>query len=148
MSDITVGASVSRSELGKQDLDIDDGENFILSKSVNVGSASWRREFVTSPFVEGRVPVHEVKDAAESSIAVYCTGPDMSTLQANIQELLEAFTEQYSYELHITANGMQHRWICERADYQVAFATETVLARFVPVQLSFHRKPTPSVGVF
>lgn len=150
MSELTVSALVTRSGLStpKADLDIDDGAKFILAQGLRIGSVTWRRETVQSPFVEGRVPVHEVKDAAESTVIVYCKGANHTILDQNIAELLEAFTEQYSYLLKLNVNGVNHHWTCERADYEVAFATATLNALLVPVSLSFHRKPSPVAGAF
>lgn len=148
MSDITASILVTRTELGLPDLDLNDGENYVFGRQIEVGAMAWRKEAVTSPFVDGRVPVHEVKDSVESRVLIYCKGSDYATLQSNIAALITAFTEQYSYELSITAQGIETRWTCERADYKTGYMTETLLARHVPVQFSFHRKPTPTVGVF
>lgn len=148
ISELSIIASVTRAELFLADLDLNDGVKFTLGQNVNVGSVTWRKETAQSPFVQGRVPVHEVKDASESTIVVYVLGATHAALNANLKELLDAFTEQYSYILRINVEGSDNQWECERADYEVAFATETLSARFVPVTLSFHRKPTPAVGVF
>ena len=148
ISELAIIASVTRTELTLADLDLNDMTKFILGQNINVGSVTWRKEAAQSPFIQGRIPVHEVKDAAESSIVVYVLGATHAALNANIKELLDAFTEQYSYILRINVEGVDNQWECERADYEVAFATETLNARFVPVTLSFHRKPTPAVGVF
>lgn len=150
IADLDVIATVTRAQLPfpNSELNINDGINYVLGKNVRVGAVTWRRETVNSPFVEGRVPVHEIKDAAESTVTVYCLGTHHTMLNQNIETLLEAFTQQYSYELRLNIEGINYRWSCERADYEVAFATETLVAKFVPVQLTFHRKPTPVMGAF
>lgn len=149
MPELDVEALVTRDELAvASDLDINDGVSYQLAQGLRVGSVTWRREAVQSPFVEGRIPVHEVKDAAESTVVVYCLGTSNSILNQNIGTLLEAFTEQYSYRLKLKVDSVQYQWDCERADYEVAFSTPTLNALLVPVSLSFHRKPTPFLGVF
>lgn len=150
IADIDITATVTRANLSPpgSELDLNDGVKFIFAKGLRIGTVTWRRETVNSPFVEGRVPVHEIKDAAESTVIVYCLGATHAALNNNIAELLEAFTEQYTYELRMTVGGVNHRWACERADYEVAFATETLNALFVPVSLTMHRKPTPVAGAF
>jgi hypothetical protein len=150
MSDLDVIASVTRANLADPlgELDLNDGVRYILGKGVRVGSLTWRRETVSSPFAHGRFPIHETKDAAESSIDIYVLGEDHATLHANLGELLTAFTEQYAYVLKLEVEGESYHWRCERADYQVAFATETLNSRFVPVALSFFRHPIPVAGAF
>ena len=148
IAELTIIASVTRTELTLADLDLNDMTKFILGKNLDVSSVTWRKEAAQSPFIQGRIPVHEVKDAAETSIAVYVLGATHAALSANLEELLDAFTKQYSYILRINVEGVDNQWKCERADYQVGFATETLNARFVPVKLSFFRQPTPVVGVF
>lgn len=130
------------------ELDLNDETNYILGKNLRVGSVTWRKESATSPFVHGRVPIYEVKDAAESSIVVYVLGSTHAALTTNVATLLEAFTEQYSYELRLQVEGQDYHWRCERADYEVGFATETLNARFVPVTLSFFRHPVAVQGAF
>ena len=144
-TELAVSASVTTSS---GSLDLDDGVNFRLGKQVEIGSVSWRKEVVTSPFVAGRFPVHEVKDAAESSISVHVLGSNHAALRSNLATLLSAFTEQSSYQLTMTVEGQTSTWTCERADYQVGFATETLAALVVPVQLSFFRHPEPDAGEF
>lgn len=148
MAELTVAASVTRTELQLGDLNIDDGTSFTLAQGLRIGSVTWRRETVQSPFVEGRIPVHEVKDAAESTVVVYVHGTSNAILNQNVGTLLDAFTKQYTYDLKLTVNSVNYQWVCERADYEVAFATAALNALLVPVSLSFHRKPTPFVGVF
>ena len=148
MPELTLAAAVTRTELGLTDLDINDIATYELAKQLNNGTVSWRKEIAQSPFYEGRFVVHEVKDAVEMSLIVYVHGESYPVINTRVQTLLEAFTEQYSYDLKITVNGQQHTWTCERADYDVAFATETVNALKVPVQLTTMRHPSPVAGAF
>lgn len=148
MSDISVSASVTRNELSLGDLDLNDGVNYQLAKNFSAGSVTWRKQTVESPFYEGRYVVHEVKDAAETRLTVYVFGASYPALNSNLETLLAAFTEQSSYDVIITTEGQEHRWTCERADYEVAFATETVNALFVPVTFTMMRTPTPVSGAF
>lgn len=145
--ELDVEAVVTREELDAAPLDINDGANFILGKSVSVGKLTWRKDVVTSPYVHGRFPVREVMDAVESSIVVYCKGATHPILTENIELVIAAFTLQHEYELRLKVENQSYHWRCERADYEVAFATETLNALFVPVQLTFYRSPIPTAGV-
>lgn len=147
ISDLDVVAQVMRDELSLGPLDINDDTNFILGRNVRLGAVAWRRETATSPYVHGRIPVHEVKDAAESTVTVYALGGTPVALRNNIGVLLQAFTEQWEYQLALQLDGVLYQWRCERADYEVGFITETLVARFIPVTLSFHRHPIPVQGV-
>jgi hypothetical protein len=146
--DLDIAASVGREELGLGDLDLNDYENYILGRGVRVGAVSWRRDNVTSPYVHGHIPVHEVMDAAESSIDVYVLGETHGALNANLGALLTAFTQQYAYVLGLNVEGVNYQWRCDRADFEIGFATETLVARFLPVKFTFYRHPIPLVGVF
>lgn len=148
MADLTVNAAISRTELSLADLDIDDGVNYILGNGVQAGAVSWRKETVTSPFYEGRFVVHEVKDAADLKFLVYVIGETYPAVNTKVATLLQAVTEQYSYELKLNVQGQQHTWVCERADYEVAFATTTVNALKIPVQITTMRHPAPTAGAF
>lgn len=147
IADLNLTAIVTRTELGLGDLDLNDEVNFQFGRGIEVGRLTWRKDVVTSPYVHGRFPVREVKDAVESKITIYVLGTDHATLSTNIGVLIGAFTEQYQYELQIIVEGQSYSWLCERADYEVAFATETFNAIFVPVSLSFYRSPIQVSGV-
>jgi hypothetical protein len=143
-------ATISRTDLPEPLglLDLNDGVNFTVSRNVRVGSVTWRREIATSPYVAGRIPIQEVKDAAESSVGIYVAGTTAAELHANLATLLAAFTEQYTYQLRINVDGIDNQWRCERADYEVGFVTEMLAAKYLPVMFSFHRHPTPVQGAF
>ena len=147
MSDLDVTAFVTRDELELGLLDINDGDNFILGKGIQVGKLVWRKDTVTSPYVHGRFPVREVMDAVESTLVVYAKGESHAVLTENIGVLIAPFTEQSEYELQINVEGQSYHWRCERADYEVAFATETLNALLVPVQFTIYRSPIAVAGV-
>jgi len=148
MSELSIATTISRQDLGLEDLDINDGVAYRVGRNLEVNAVSWRREAATSPFVHGRIPVIEVKDAMESSIDIYVLGEDHAELDQRLKTLLDAFTEQYSYTLRLSVDGYSHAWSCERADYSVGFATEFLAALTVPVRLTFHRHPNPLEGAF
>lgn len=149
-TDLTTIASVTRANLDTPlaELDINDLVNYSLGRAVRMGSVTWRKEAATSPYVDGRVIVHETRDAAEGSLVVYCMGDTHATLETNLSALLTAFTKQYSYQVKLQVEGVDHHWECERADYEVGYVTETVFARRVPVSLSFMRSPIAVQGSF
>ncbi len=150
MSELFVSAEITRDGLPSPlaPLNINDGVKYRLGKGLQVGSVSWRREVATSPFVYGRVAVHEVMDSAESAVEVHVLGASHAEVRSNLTPLIVAFTQQYSYELRISVEGQVNYWTCERADYKVGFMTETLAAKLVPVAFSFHRHPTPVAGGF
>lgn len=147
MSDLDVTAFVTRGELELGLLNINDGDNFILGKGLQVGKLVWRKDTVTSPYVHGRFPVREVMDAIETTLVVYAKGESHAVLTENIGVLIAPFTEQSEYELRINVEGQAYHWRCERADYEVAFATETLNALMVPVQFTIYRSPIAVAGV-
>ena len=147
MPELDVVAFVTRDELELDPLDINDGVNFILGKGVQTGKLTWRKDTVTSPYVHGRFPVREVMDAVEMTLVVYALGSSHAVLTENIGVLIAPFTEQNEYELRIDVESQAYHWRCERADYEVAFATETLNALLVPVQFTIYRSPIAVAGV-
>jgi hypothetical protein len=129
-------------------LDINDGTNYVFTRGFEVGAVSWRKEAATSPYVHGRVVVHEVKDAVESRLGVMVRGTSAEEVDQNLETLLQAFTQQYNYELRVTVDGQDYHWRCERADYNVGFMTEFLAARALPVALTFMRHPIQVQGAF
>lgn len=150
MADLLVVATVTRGNLEtpRVPLDINDHVNFRLGRAMKVGEVVWRREAATSPYVHGSIPVHEVKEQVDASIEVHVLAETHEELNTNLATLLEAFTDQYTYELSLTVEGQEYRWRCDRADYQIAFATPTLNALVLPVSLAFTRHPIPAAGVF
>lgn len=146
MSDINVSAWVTRTELSLGNLDVNDGANYVLARGITPGAVSWRKQFVESPFYEGRYVVHEVKDAVEMKIPFYVHGATYAAVHANLETLLAAFTEQSTYEVHTVIEGVDHGWTCERADYEVGFVTEMFVAKMIPIQFTTMRAPTPAAG--
>lgn len=147
MSDLNIQAWVSRTELSLSNLDINDGDKYVLGRGMNPGAVSWRKQTVESPFYPGRYVVHEVKDAVEISIPVYVQANNYSNLNVHLETLLEAFTNQSSFLFTLVIDGYTNSWTCERADYEIGFAAETVLALRLPVQFKTMRVPTPASGV-
>lgn len=149
MADVALLATVTRSNLSPDPgvLDLNDETSYVLGRRVEVGSVTWEKSTVTSPFVHGRFVVNERMGAAEAGIEVYVLGSDHTQVMNRVGTLLEAFTEQHEYVLRLVVDSVVHEWLCERADFEVGYMTETIAARHVPVRLSFYRRPVPVSGV-
>ena len=150
MSDLALLATVTRSNLDPDPgvLDLDDGVNFSMGRSLDIGAITWEKTTVASPYIHGRFVTNERMAAAEGALEIYCLGNTNAACEDNLGTLLEAFTQQHEYVLRLVVNGVDHEWLCERADYEVGFITETLAARILPVRLSFYRNPVPVTGVF
>lgn len=149
MADVALLASVTRSNLSPDPgvLDLNDEVNYTVGRRVEVGAVTWNKSTVTSPFVHGRFVVNERMDAAEAGIEVYAAGTSHTNVMGKIDTLLEAFTEQHEYVLRLVVDSVVHEWLCERADFEVGYMTETIAARLIPVRLSFYRRPVPVSGI-
>lgn len=148
MPDITLAATITRDnlEVPLLALDINDEDNYIVGRSLQIASVSYRRTTVTSPWVGGRFVTNSVVDSVESAIEVYVIGSSYGNLMTNLSTLLDAFT-QPEFDLTLVIDGTTHTWTCEGADYEIGFITETIATRFMPTRFTFHRNPVPVAGV-
>jgi hypothetical protein len=146
MTDIAFSAKVTRTNVNKTILDIDDKTNFITGRSLRVGGSVWNHQEARSPYVHGRVVVHSTLDPVEVQLGVFVKGSTMGALNANLSTLLEAFSKQHEFELRLVIDGVDFRWRCERADYEVGLITENIAARHLPVALTMMRHPLAVLG--
>jgi hypothetical protein len=146
MSDISFIAFVTRTNLNKAMLNINDKANFITGRSLRVGGSTWNHQEARSPYVHGRVVVHSTLDPVEVQLGVYVKANTMGALEDNLATLLEAFSDQHEFELHLTIDGVSFHWRCERADYEVGLITENIAARYLPVSLTMMRHPLAILG--
>jgi len=154
MSDIVVHATLDTTALGT--LKIDDKTDATVPYSlvrggIGPGGLTWRKTTVTSPFVSGRVVVHEVKDAVPDTLKVRVRGSTTDWLDYYIYQLTQYF-ESFNFRLTLNVDGVVHSWNCESADWAVgdagAYQDMELRSHTQIVTASFMRDPIPLVGRF
>lgn len=143
---LPVAAWVTRDELGLDDLDIDDGDRYVMTNKVNPGSVSWSRQQVESNFVHGAFTIGRRKDLSTMEMVINVEADHFHNLTNYVEELVEAF-EQDTFRLHIEVEGRTYEWMCETADHAVSWDPVRVHNRRVSVAFSIPRQPIPVRGV-
>lgn len=151
MTDLTISATVTRTELSLGDLQLNDGTNFTLTRDgFTPGSKSFRKETVDSPLVAGRYLLHAVADVVVSELKIRCSSTTDAGLAANVTAVVNAFS-QFQYTVTVTINGVAWQYLCECADTIAvgdsgAFQSLYWFNKVQEVGVSFSRHPTALMG--
>lgn len=147
MSNLTITAHVTRTELGKGVLQLNDGDNYRVSAvGFDPGAVTHRTEYATSPYVQGGLLVNAVRDLVQGGLTVDIYADTHAELQTLIGDLVEAVSEQRTYDLHVVIEGQTYAWRCDRSDYSVGWVHERLHALVVPFTIQFNRDPNPIQG--
>ncbi len=104
------------------------------------GSVVWRRNTVTSPFVDGDLEVHATKSAQSVAFSVLILDAVHSGIQQKLADLIEALSQRV-YELHIRMeNLVEYAWQCRRADYGVGITRRVIHGHSMEVKISAPRR--------
>lgn len=148
VSDISLSAKVTRTDLGLGDLDINDSTNYrIAGPSVMEGTTSWERNQVSSPWVEGDITISRRRGNVTSQLAIYVNADTIGDMMSKTRTLVDAFT-QNRFTLQINMGTAVNQWDCEAADYTVQMDTAHVYNMYSVVTFSLQRKPIPVAGAF
>jgi hypothetical protein len=146
MTDLSVVAHVTRSQLGLANLAINDHTTYVIAGPAIMGGAiSWDRKTVNAPWVDGDITVARRRQNVMEQLQVYVTGSDQGAMMTNLRTLRDAFTQD-RYTLQITVGSAQNAWDCEAADYSVLYDTAHAYNRYAVATFQIPRKPVPLVG--
>ena len=146
MSLLGMTVSVTRTQLGLPVLQINDHNAYYISQSFLGGQMSWTRNQVTSPYLDGAVTVNRTRGMVTEQVVVEVLGgPSQALLQANVATLLAAFSQD-SYLLTVIIATTSYEYLCEAADYQIAWTGPRFFAKQAQVTFSMPRQPIPVVG--
>lgn len=154
MATLATSVVITRTELSLSDLELNtsSGDDYKVIKNELAGGAlGWRRQTVTSPFVEGRALINAVKDVVISPIGIRVTGSTQADLKSKMQALVNAFTQQ-SYQITETIGGQVWGvYQCEPADIVIGSGSVYHTEQFIAFKQEFRaqipRKPDPGTGV-
>lgn len=139
-------ASISRPELGLADLNINDHTNYYVAPGTFGATVSWRRQTVSSPWIEGQFTVGAVRDQVEDKLVVEVKGADQLSLQNNVKALIDAIS-QSSFSMTMSLDTAYYTYACEASDYTIDWTNTRWIGRQVQVTIALRRSPVPVNGV-
>jgi hypothetical protein len=113
--------------------------------SLEPGQQKWRRQVVSSPFVDGSFTTHRSRDRREPTFVVDVMGSDESEMSTHMADLLEAFSQD-TFQLGWTIDGEATLIQGEAADYQMNYENTRVAARRRQVAFTLPIQPIPITG--
>lgn len=121
--DLPVAMTISREQLALTPLNINsETEGYLLLRGgFDLGSRTWRRQTVQSPFTDGRTIVGAVMDVVTREFTFEVRGSTAYIMNDRMHHLIRAFS-QFSYTLTATIQGYTRAWRCEIADVEVGDA--------------------------
>ena len=155
MPDFTVTVNVTRTQLGLSDLNINDGVNYKISGADQFvqGAVTWERDTTRSPYVEGEFTTNRRRGNVQERLGIEVfkgnsagiSGQGKFALEANIQQLIQAFTQD-AFVLNMTAASgttwqNEWHWACEAADYSVVITGPRLASQQALVTFTVIRNP-------
>lgn len=126
-------------------LDLNDGVGYSFEgTSFADRQVTWRRQEVTSPFVEGTYIVGAVRENITEAVSVWVRGETFSELDARVEALIGALG-QMTYRFMLRLEDSAHYWTCWPADYTVSGQREYLHSRLVLVKATMPRLPGEQV---
>jgi hypothetical protein len=122
-------------------LSLNDHYNYTIGgDSFASSTQQFRKNTVSSPYVEGEYQISAVPSNTTEKIVVYVGGVTWLDCQNNIYRLIDAFT-QNKYLIRRDVGVNRETWTCWTAEYDVQFGRVYVHNRYVPVSLTVPRLP-------
>lgn len=130
MDNLTISCRVSVPEGW---LEINDGHKYSLTaESLVATQRTWRRQEVSSPFVDGTFTVNAVLENISLPVSLYVYGADHGDMVRNLEAVTAAF-EQFDYILAIRRGEHAEVWRCQLSDSSIDTRREFQHARMAMV---------------
>jgi hypothetical protein len=104
-------------------------------------ATAWRRQEISSSYVEGTYTNEAVKENVTEALAVYVYGPTPYDLYTRIKVLTDAFS-QIRYQITMRTGNLLETWDCSAADYTIQTPQEMINATIAVVRATVPRRPT------
>lgn len=140
-------ADITRTELGLPPLSVNDHLNYILGDEQLGGTNSWKRQSVSSPYVDGEFTVNRTLGIVEERLSIDCLGADSYSLQVAIAALVDAVS-QSRWTLTMRVDDSVWAYDCEAADYTVGWEKSRRMVFRSTVLLAVRRQPRLLTGGF
>jgi hypothetical protein len=123
-------------------LDINNGTSYKIGKgSFEESSTTFRRDEISSPFVEGKFTVNALRENVSEKLSVHVFGADTIAVQNNVTALINA-VKSNQFLIQVTVGNAQQIWLCFASDYSVNTQLEYLHARRALVNVTVTRYPT------
>jgi hypothetical protein len=87
-----LSVSLSRTLLSLPDLDINDHTNYYIAR-IGDSQVNWRRQTVSSPWIDGTVTTHRSKENITRSMSVEVLGDTWQETKSNAKALIDAISQ-------------------------------------------------------
>lgn len=138
-------ASITRTSLGLNPLDLSDQINYKLGNELLGGTQSWQRQSVRSPYVDGEFTVNRTRARVDEKFSVQVMGADQLMLQDNLAQVIDAFS-QHRFVLTVEMDGAVYSYDCEASDYTIDWTGPRWMAKTVLVTFMVPRQPRLLTG--
>jgi hypothetical protein len=147
-ADVELSVTVSRDSLGLPPLEIATSMDYYLGLQFLGANVTWQRQQVESQWLDGAVTTSRHRGMVTEQIAVEVTSTNLFGVQARINELIQAFTQD-SFNLTVIADGATRQYRAEAADYQdLSWTTPRMAGAQGQILLSVPRQPVALIGSF
>jgi hypothetical protein len=104
-------------------------------------AVSWRKQEITSNYVEGTFVNEAVRENVTEAVVVYVYGPTSYDLSVRVKALTDAFS-QIRYQMRFRDGNMLTTWDCSVADYTVQTPQEMINSTMAVVKAQVPRRPS------
>lgn len=101
---------------------------------------SFRKQEVTSPFVEGSYLITAVRENVVENVSLYVYGDSQVQMDQRLEAVLERL-EVPRYRMYWRSDGVEERWDCQAASYTVRTQREFQYAKMALVKAQIPRLP-------
>jgi hypothetical protein len=101
---------------------------------------SWRKQEISSAYVEGTFVNDAVKENVVEALAIYVQGTTQFELSQRVQALTDALS-QLQYEIKARYGNAEETWTCSVADITLEFGQELVSETMMLVRAQVPRLP-------
>ncbi len=140
-----LSVTFSRTLLGLGDLEINDHIKYYVAEFGDQ-SITWRRQQVSSPWVDGTVTSQRSKENVTRSMTIEVLGDNWADTLSNAKDLIDAVSQD-TFVLTSDMNSEIVSYICEASDYSWAQSKERWHSYRGILTVSLIHKPNPTTGV-
>lgn len=128
-------------------LDLEDDDIYELhAEALNDRQVQWRKQQVTSPYVDGTYTTAAVKENVSEALSIWVRAADPLELATRIAQVTDAL-DQLTYTLMFRSNNYVEYWTAvEPADYTINMAHELRHAFRGIVRATVYRLPELTWG--
>lgn len=124
-------------------IDLEDRANgYEMHKETHAAQAhSWRRQDISSPYVEGTYTNQAVRENVTEAVAIYVYGDTVFELKTRMDLILAALG-QLNYQVKARSGNLLETWDCAIADYTIEMGQEMLNSTMCVIRANIPRRPT------